>query len=113
MRPAGTEGWSEERLADLVTRDSMIGTGLPKQPHEVALMDGAHDMGGVPWSGPVEPEPNEPPFHAEWERRAFAITLAMGDAGRLEHRHVPLRPRGSSAGGIPQQELLSDLACGP
>ena len=32
MRPAGTEGWSEERLADLVTRDSMIGTGLPKSP---------------------------------------------------------------------------------
>jgi len=30
LRPAGTEGWSEERLADLVTRDSMIGTGLPK-----------------------------------------------------------------------------------
>jgi nitrile hydratase len=34
MRPAGSEGWSEERLADLVTRDSMIGTGLPKQPAE-------------------------------------------------------------------------------
>ena len=30
MRPAGTEGWSEEKLAELVTRDSMIGTGLPK-----------------------------------------------------------------------------------
>jgi nitrile hydratase len=28
MRPAATEGWSEERLASLVTRDSMIGTGL-------------------------------------------------------------------------------------
>jgi len=28
MRPEGTEGWSEERLAALVTRDSMIGTGL-------------------------------------------------------------------------------------
>ena len=27
-RPPGTEGWSEERLAELVTRDSMIGTGL-------------------------------------------------------------------------------------
>jgi len=27
MRPDGTDGWSEERLADLVTRDSMIGTG--------------------------------------------------------------------------------------
>jgi len=36
MRPAGTDGWSEDRLAELVTRDSMIGTGLPKQPHEVA-----------------------------------------------------------------------------
>jgi nitrile hydratase len=35
MRPAGTEGWSEEKLADLVTRDSMIGTGLPKKPGEV------------------------------------------------------------------------------
>ena len=32
MRPAGTEGWSEEKLADLVTRDSMIGTGLPLNP---------------------------------------------------------------------------------
>ena len=29
MRPAGTEGLSEEQLAELVTRDSMIGTGLP------------------------------------------------------------------------------------
>jgi nitrile hydratase len=25
MRPAGTDGWSEERLAGLVTRDSLIG----------------------------------------------------------------------------------------
>jgi nitrile hydratase len=32
MRPAGTEGWTEDRLADLVTRDSMIGTGLPLSP---------------------------------------------------------------------------------
>ena len=31
-RPAGTEGWDEERLAALVTRDSMIGTGLPMFP---------------------------------------------------------------------------------
>ena len=30
MRPAGTEGWSEERLASLVTRDSMIGVAVPK-----------------------------------------------------------------------------------
>ncbi len=31
-RPAGTEGWDEDRLAALVTRDSMIGTGLPTAP---------------------------------------------------------------------------------
>ena len=36
MRPAGTEGWSEEKLAALVTRDSMIGTGLAKRPGAVA-----------------------------------------------------------------------------
>jgi nitrile hydratase len=34
MRPANTEGWSEDRLAALVTRDCMIGTGFPKQPSE-------------------------------------------------------------------------------
>jgi nitrile hydratase len=34
MRPAGTEGWSEDQLADLVTRDSMIGTGLAIAPSE-------------------------------------------------------------------------------
>ena len=32
MRPGGTEGWSEEQLATLVTRDSMIGTGLAAPP---------------------------------------------------------------------------------
>jgi nitrile hydratase len=35
MRPAGTDGWSEERLASLVTRDAMIGTGQPRRPDEV------------------------------------------------------------------------------
>jgi len=34
MRPEGTEGWSEEALAELVTRDSMIGTGLPLSSSE-------------------------------------------------------------------------------
>ena len=29
LRPAGTDGWSEERLAALVTRDSMIGVAVP------------------------------------------------------------------------------------
>src|SRR5450631_3200397 len=36
MRPAETDGWSEDKLATLVTRDCMIGTGLPKKPSETA-----------------------------------------------------------------------------
>jgi nitrile hydratase len=36
MRPEGTQGWSEERLAELVTRDSMIGTGLALTPAQWA-----------------------------------------------------------------------------
>jgi nitrile hydratase subunit beta len=45
-------------------------------------MDGAHDMGGTQGFGPVQPEPNEPIFHGEWERRMMALTLAMGKPGR-------------------------------
>ncbi len=45
-------------------------------------MNGVHDMGGVMNFGPVVPERNEPPFHHEWERRAFALTLAMGATGQ-------------------------------
>ena len=36
MRPAGTDGWSEAKLASLVTRDSMVGTGFPKSAGEVS-----------------------------------------------------------------------------
>lgn len=44
-------------------------------------MNGAQDLGGMQGFGPVTPEPNEPWFHEEWERRAFALTLAMGATG--------------------------------
>jgi nitrile hydratase len=36
MRPPGTDGWTEDQLAELVTRDSMIGTGLATIPGETA-----------------------------------------------------------------------------
>ncbi len=36
MRQAGPEGWSEAQLATLITRDCMIGAGVPKKPSEVA-----------------------------------------------------------------------------
>ncbi|MER9319572.1 nitrile hydratase subunit alpha [Mesorhizobium sp. M0659] len=32
MRPGGTEGWSEDQLAELVSRDAMIGTAVAKEP---------------------------------------------------------------------------------
>ena len=38
MRPAGTDGWTEAQLADLVTRDSMIGTGLARPVSSVAAI---------------------------------------------------------------------------
>lgn len=44
-------------------------------------MNGAHDLGGGHGHGPIAPDPNEPLFHAEWERRCFAVTLAMGFTG--------------------------------
>lgn len=44
-------------------------------------MNGVHDMGGLQGFGPVQPEADEPVFHADWERRAFALTLAMAAPG--------------------------------
>jgi nitrile hydratase beta subunit len=40
-------------------------------------MNGVHDMGGMHGFGKVSPEPNEPPFHAEWEGRVLAMQRAM------------------------------------
>jgi nitrile hydratase subunit beta len=44
-------------------------------------MNGAHDLGGMHGLGPIEREANEPVFHADWERRVFALTMAMGATG--------------------------------
>ena len=45
-------------------------------------MNGPQDLGGRMGFGPVAPENNEPPFHAEWEKRALAVTLAAGACGK-------------------------------
>jgi nitrile hydratase beta subunit len=44
-------------------------------------MNGIHDLGGMDGFGRVEPEPDEPVFHATWEGRVMAINRAMGAAG--------------------------------
>lgn len=45
-------------------------------------MSGAHDMGGRRDFGPIDIEPDEPLFHAAWEKRALGLTLAMGATGK-------------------------------
>jgi nitrile hydratase len=45
-------------------------------------MNGVHDMGGMHGLGRVAPHPNEPLFHAPWEARVLALTIAMGAWGR-------------------------------
>lgn len=58
-------------------------------------MNGAHDMGGAHGFGPVVQEENEPNFHAEWEAKAFALTLASGggrwnlDMSRFARENAP------------------------
>ena len=44
-------------------------------------MNGGQDLGGAHGFGRVRPEPDEPVFHADWEKRVLAMTLAIGAAG--------------------------------
>jgi nitrile hydratase len=59
-------------------------------------MNGPHDMGGMQCYGPVNPEVNEPLFHGDWEKKAMALTVAMGftgmwniDASRFKRESLP------------------------
>lgn len=45
-------------------------------------MNGVHDMGGMDGLGRIDPDPGEPVFHAAWEARTLALTLAVGAWGR-------------------------------
>jgi len=56
-------------------------------------MSGGHDLGGLSGLGLIAPEPesSEPVFHAEWEKRVFALTMASGFLRRWnldESRHA-------------------------
>jgi nitrile hydratase beta subunit len=45
-------------------------------------MNGVHDMGGMHGMGPIDAERDEPVFHAPWEARALALTIAAAANGR-------------------------------
>lgn len=53
-------------------------------------MNGIHDMGGLHGFGKVDPEQDEPVFHARWESRVFCMTQVLDTKGIWnldEHRH--------------------------
>lgn len=66
-------------------------------------MSDAHDLGGRHGFGPVNAEPAEPAFHHEWERRVFALTLAMNATGKWNQDMV----RGARESLEPVQYLSS------
>ncbi len=54
-------------------------------------MNGVHDMGGMDGFGPIPIEKNEPVFHADWEKRMYAIAMSMAGRGFTsadEFRHA-------------------------
>jgi len=60
------------------------------------MTNSIHDMGGMHGFGPVVPETDEPVFHADWERRVYALQRAMGatglwtiDGGRASLENLP------------------------
>lgn len=59
-------------------------------------MNGIHDMGGMTCFGPVQREADEPVFHADWERHAFALANAVlpfiGPVDRLRHAIERMHP---------------------
>ena len=112
-RPAPRAGARSE-LATLVTRDSMIGTGLPKRPDGGCVMNGIHDMGGMDGFGKVEPEPNEPVFHAAWEGRCLAHATAPWAAsapGTSTSRAARIEQL--AAAGLSRRVLLRQMGAAP
>jgi nitrile hydratase subunit beta len=57
-------------------------------------VNGVHDMGGMHGLGPINPEPDEPVFHHDWEGRVHALVMAAPtrgniDAGRHQRERIP------------------------
>ncbi len=74
-------------------------------------MNGVHDMGGMDGFGPIEPEADEPLFHADWERRVLALALAMGFSGAWNidisrHARERIPPAGYLAASYYEKWLL-------
>ena len=96
----------EAALAGLVTRDC---DDRHRAAARAGRMNGPQDLGGQMGFGPVAPEPDEPVFHADWERRAMALHDRRVGDGALADRREPPRAREPASGGLLRLELLRDL----
>ena len=80
-------------------------------------MNGPHDVGGMTSFGPVVAEKDEPVFHAEWERRSLAISVAVPATGLFNIDNVryareslpPVQYWSSSYYEIRTEALISQL----
>ena len=103
------------RAADAPRRHRRLERGAPRRsrhprqhdrhrPAETAardrLMDGAHDMGGVPWIRSGAAGAERAAVSCRMGAPRLCADAGDGDARRLEYRHVALRPRGPAAAGI-------------
>ena len=71
-------------------------------------MNGVHDMGGMQGFGKVEPEPNEPVFHSEWEgadsRSSARWARPAPGTSTMSRRH-----RGAAARRLSRALLLQEM----
>ena len=70
-------------------------------------------MGGSHGFGPVIAEEDEPVFHARWEARALALTLAAGAGGRWNIDMSRFARENTEPGQLPEPQLLRDVAVRP
>ena len=94
-RPAGTENMTEEELADLVTRDSMIGVANVAPPAGGELMNGIHDMGGIRESGSDRARRERTRISPPLGRSRVCHEPRDECVGQVEYRRRPLRYRAS------------------
>ncbi len=102
----GTEKLTEEELAALVTRDSMVGVAKVS-PAGGPGMNGVHDMGGMHGMGPIRLRTRRARVpRAVGRPRVIALNCADSRVAQMEHRRRPPRDRADPAGRLSAHELL-------
>jgi len=110
MRPEGTEGWSEQQLAELVTRDSMIGTGFQRRREHHRERRARHGRHGWFRQGRTRAERADVSYKMGGTRTGNGPR--DGCRRRIQYRHLALLPRGVAARGLSHQFLLQEMAFG-